>query len=149
MPETEEKEKVAEFIELRSPQQKLDLLCDRIARCYRNGMTVAVYAPDPEEAGQIDDALWTFRQDSFVPHVQWEQAGEPLIEPVIIFTAEPGEPASDVLFIASAGGTAPWLGRFPHVYDFAPIYDEELKKAARERFNWFKEAGYRMRFIKP
>ena len=165
MTDTEQKEKVAEFIELASPAQKLEQMCLRITRCYRNGQTVAVYAPDTGEAAELDNALWTFRQNSFVPHVRleeaegvWrtlyaavrvEEADEPLIEPVLIFSGEPGDLAADVLFVASVEGDLPWFVRFPHVYDFAPVYDDELKAAARQRFNTYKEAGYRMRFIQP
>lgn len=149
MTDTEQKEKVAEFIELASPAQKLEQMCLRITRCYRNGQTVAVYAPDTGEAAELDNALWTFRQNSFVPHVRLEEADEPLIEPVLIFSGEPGDLAADVLFVASVEGDLPWFVRFPHVYDFAPVYDDELKAAARQRFNTYKEAGYRMRFIQP
>lgn len=149
MTDTEQKEKVAEFIEVASPAQKLEQMCLRITRCYRNGQTVAVYAPDTGEAAELDNALWTFRQNSFVPHVRLEEADEPLIEPVLIFSGEPGDLAADVLFVASVEGDLPWFVRFPHVYDFAPVYDDELKAAARQRFNTYKEAGYRMRFIQP
>jgi DNA polymerase-3 subunit chi len=149
MTDTAPNEKVAEFIEVASPAQKLEQMCVRITRCYRNGQTVAVYAPDTGEAAELDNALWTFRQNSFVPHVRLEEADEPLIEPVLIFSGKPGDLAAEVLFFASVERDLSWFVRFPHIYDFAPVYDDELKASARQRFNTYKEAGYRMRFIQP
>ncbi len=141
-------EGVAEFIELGSPEQKIQVACARISRCYARGQTVAVYAPDAGEAAELDGALWTFRQQSFIPHTRIEEAGDPLIEPVVIFSGEPGDLESDVLFVASAQGWPEWFGRYEHIYDFAPLYDEGLKQAARERFAACQAAGYHMRFIR-
>ncbi|MCD6415637.1 MAG: DNA polymerase III subunit chi [Planctomycetes bacterium] len=140
-------ERTAEFIKLASPQQKRELICIRAAFCYEQGKTVSVYAPDPDEAAALDVALWTFRQELFVPHVRLEQAHRPMIEPVVIFSEQPGETTSDVLILASAEALPDWAVSFPHIYDFAPVYDEELRASARARFNACKEAGYHMRFI--
>jgi DNA polymerase-3 subunit chi len=154
------KEKVAEFIELRSPGEKLTQVCIRTALHYERGETVSIYAPDEAEASALDDLLWTFRQNSFVPHVRLERPTEPLIEPVIIFSNAPEDDVigraeasvleraeADVLILASAGEMPAWLTEFDHIYDFAEVYDEKRSQAARGRFAACKTAGYRMRFL--
>lgn len=144
-----ERQKVAEFIELRSAEEKVPQVCARAAFHFERGETVAIHTDDPAEADEIDDRLWSFRQNSFVPHVQRGEAAEPVIEPVIIFEGEPAGLEADVLVVASADSAPAWAERFAHVYDFAQVYDEKLRNAARRRFAAYKEAGYRMRFIKP
>jgi DNA polymerase IIIc chi subunit len=72
-----------------------------------------------------------------------------VLEPVIIFSGEPAELTADVLVVASAQQAPEWAGAFAHIYDFAHVYDEALRNAARRRFAAYKKAGYRMRFIKP
>ncbi|MFO8006265.1 MAG: DNA polymerase III subunit chi [Candidatus Brocadiia bacterium] len=141
--------KTAEYIELRSAEEKADLVCRYVERAYERGETVAVYAPDAEEAAELDRRLWTFRQQSFIPHVVLSEAEAPLIEPVVIFGDAPGETESDVLILAGADGMPEWFQRFGHVYDFAPTYDDDLREAARERYAACQEAGYKMRFIRP
>ncbi|MHC4479760.1 MAG: DNA polymerase III subunit chi [Planctomycetota bacterium] len=145
----EAQEKVAEFIELRSEEERLRLVCERAALHYERGQTVCIYLPDSARAQELDALLWTFRQDSFIPHVRLEEAEEPLMEPVVICGGDPGALESDVLIVAAADGAVPWLTRFPHVYDFAPLNDSEHREAARRRYAACRDAGYRMRFIKP
>jgi DNA polymerase-3 subunit chi len=114
---------------------------------------LSIYTPDAAEASKQDDILWTFRQNSFIPHVRLEKASEPLIEPVIIFGRSDDEAIAqaeaDVLILATADGIPAWFTRFDHVYDFAEVYDEARSQAARGRFAACKAAGYRMRFLKP
>jgi DNA polymerase-3 subunit chi len=141
-------ENVAEFIEVTDPADRVREVCRRAAACYEQGLTVAVYCPDPDTAAEIDSVLWTFRQDAFVPHVRQELAEEPAIEPVVIFGAEPGEPDADVLVVVAGAETPDWFGRFPHVYDLAEVYDESLREASRTRYSAYQKAGYRMRFIR-
>ncbi len=141
-------EKVAEYIALPSPERRVPEVCERTQRLYEEGRTVAIYAPDASLAAELDTALWTFQQQSFIPHVRLEEADEPLLEPVVIFSDERGDPAAGVLFIVTDEPLPPWFTHFGHIYDFAPTYAEEPRQAARERFAACKEAGYRMRFIK-
>jgi len=146
------KERIAEFIELRSPGEKVTQVCIRAALHYERGETVSIYAPDEAEASALDDVLWTFRQNSFVPHVRLEKAAEPLMEPVIIFGdapegEAPEQAAADVLILSSADGMPAWFAKFDHICDFAEVYDDKRSQAARGRFAACKAAGYRMRFL--
>lgn len=142
-------QKIAEFVELRSPEEKLRLVCSLTARHYERGEAVCIYTPDPAEADELDSLLWTFRQRSFIPHVRLEEAEEPLIEPVVIFSREPEGVESEVLILASAEEIPDWFKRFAHIHDFAVVYDEGLRQASRDRYAACKSAGYRMRFVKP
>jgi DNA polymerase-3 subunit chi len=146
---TDRPEKIAEFLELRSPEGQLLLACTVTAREYERGRTVSVYAPDPKQAEELDSLLWTFEQNSFVAHVRLEQAQAPPIEPVLIFSGEPGDLESDVLVLISAEQMPGWFERHGRIYDFAAVYDERLKQASRQRYAACQAAGYRMRFIRP
>lgn len=142
-------QKVAEFIELKDAAGKVLQVCARATMHFERGQTVAIHTTDPAEAEEIDERLWTFRQNSFVPHVRRDLAAEPVLESVIIFSGEAAGLEADVLIMASAGPAPEWAKAFTHIYDFAQVYDEALRTAARKRFAAYKEAGYRMRFFKP
>jgi DNA polymerase-3 subunit chi len=142
-------DKIAEYIALPSPQDRVEQFCVRTQHLYQNGRTVAVYAPSSADASELDTALWTFRQHSFIPHVRLEEADDPVIEPVVIFSDGPDDVQAEVLFVVTDGEIPAWFERFDHVFDFAPTYDDELREAARERYSACKDAGYRMRFIEP
>jgi len=140
-------EKVAEFIELQSADDRTGLACQWIERHYERGSTVAVHAADSQQAGDLDKTLWTFRQNSFIPHGIVGEVGEPVIEPVLIAAGDDEVPDSDILMVLSDQGREQWMESFDHVYDFAPLYDDDLKKNARQRFQAYQKAGFRMRYI--
>jgi len=144
----EQPETTAEFIELQSPEQIAEIVCAVALQHFERGETVAIRARDDALAEELDAALWTFRQNSFVPHVRLALAQEPVLEPVLIFTGEPGDLEADVLVMTPEGDAPDWFTVFSQVYDFAPVYDERLKQAARQRYAACKDAGYRMRFRK-
>jgi DNA polymerase-3 subunit chi len=139
-------EKVAEFTELSSPAQRLPAVYALVEKHYERGEAVCIVAADPDTADELDSFLWTYRQNSFIPHVRLELAREPVIEPVLIVGAEPGNVTADVLIILSGPGGPECMECCKHLYDFAPTYDESLRLEARERFAACKNAGYRMRF---
>jgi len=142
-------ERVAEFIELRSPDDRLPEVCARTLHHYEGGRTVAIYVPESDVAAELDKALWTFRQNAFIPHVRREEAEEPLIEPVILFGTDAPDLQADVLIVLTDDDLPAGFERFPHLYDFAEVYDAERRQAGRKRYTACQSAGYRMRFVRP
>ena len=145
---TKQDAKVAEFIQLGSPGDKLRLVCGRAQKCCEDGATVAVRVASQEEAEQLDGMMWTFRDISFIPHVRFGEAQQPVIEPVMIYAGEEPVGEADVLIEAGGGEPRDHSQQFDHVFDFAEVYDEALKEASRRRYTAYQQAGYRMRYIK-
>ena len=54
----------------------LHAACRVVEKAWGMGLTVHVQARDEDHAERMDQALWTFRQDSFVPHERWA-GGDP------------------------------------------------------------------------
>ncbi|MEZ5576592.1 MAG: DNA polymerase III subunit chi [Candidatus Competibacteraceae bacterium] len=74
------------------PDQKENgraLLACRLAdKAYGLGHTVYLFTASEARAAALDDLLWTFRQDSFVPHERYPLVGEEG-SPVLVGTAAP------------------------------------------------------------
>jgi DNA polymerase-3 subunit chi len=149
MPETDtaDRERVAEFIALQTPEEKLHLVCQWSLRCYRQGHTVSVRVAGDRDARRLDKLLWTFADMTFLPHAIAHNATEPVLAPVLIYCEDEEPEEADVLFEAVSGKPLASFERFPHIYDFAEVYDEELRNLSRERFSTYKDAGYRMRYV--
>jgi len=145
---SEQGQKVAEFIGLPSPEDRLPLVCLWAKRCCEDGRTVAVHVGDPGEAERLDEMMWTFEDRAFVPHVRAAHADPPVIEPVLIHCGDEPLAEADVLIEAAGGAPNERALRFAHVYDFAEVYDENLRLLSRERYKACQDAGYHMRFIK-
>lgn len=145
--DTQNQGPVAEFIALQAPQERLLLVCQWTLHCYRKGRTVAVRVAEEREARRLDKLLWTFADMSFLPHAVARSASEPVLEPVLIYCVGEEVGEADVLFEAAGGEPLESFERFPRIYDFAEVYDEELRSISRRRYSAYNDAGYRMRFV--
>lgn len=50
--------------------------CRVAQKAWEQGLRVYILADTDEDAARIDDLLWTFQQDSFVPHERWHGVGD-------------------------------------------------------------------------
>jgi DNA polymerase III subunit chi len=141
-------ERVAQYAEVAESGELLQRVCALTDRFYNEGARVLLYVSDEAEATKLDSLLWTFKQNSFIPHARLEEATEPVIEPVLIVGDDPAGHEAEVLIIVTAAALPAWYAFCPRVCDFVPGWDESAKKAARQRFGACRDAGYRMLFAK-
>ncbi len=56
------------FIKVKDNKTKLWQLCDRIRTHFLKGEFILVTVPNQEAANYLDDLLWRYPEDSFLPH---------------------------------------------------------------------------------
>ncbi|NMF89102.1 DNA polymerase III subunit chi [Aromatoleum petrolei] len=119
-------------------ENPLALACELAARAYGSGRKVALRTQDATSARQLDQLLWSFEQQSFVPHVM---AGSPLAgeTPVVIGHAEaPNEwPHTEILFNL-ADDVPPGYERFRMLIEIIG-QNEAQKLPARARWMHYKQ----------
>ena len=77
------------FVETPSEGQRR-LLCQWVERFYEEGKRVQVVVDSTMAAQHLDQMLWTFSQESFVPHSIFAfNKSSDLIEPVVITVCTP------------------------------------------------------------
>jgi DNA polymerase-3 subunit chi len=113
--------------------------CRLTDKAYRQGRKVYIHTNSPGETQILDRLLWTFRDQSFVPH---GISGSADLEttPVIIGDQEPPQQADDVLINLSPLVPS-FFSRFQRV---AEIVDqqEEVKRSSREHYQFYRDRGY-------
>ena len=120
-------------------RDRLGVTCQLVQKAYEAGQRVHVHAADAAEAEHLDDLLWTFRQQSFVPHARAGTA-EAAHSPVVIDHGdEPREPY-DLLFNLAAG-VPPFFSRFERVIEVVDGAPERVA-AGRERYRFYRDRGY-------
>ena len=129
-----------DFYVLPDHQEKgRSLLACRLAdKAYRLGHTVYLFASSEARAAMLDDLLWTFRQDSFVPHERYPLTGTEG-SPVLIGTAPPAEVAAQVL-INCTDALPEGFERFERVVELVDQRPEVLAQS-RARFKQYRERG--------
>ncbi|WP_169247358.1 DNA polymerase III subunit chi [Candidatus Competibacter phosphatis] len=124
------------------PDQKENgraLLACRLAdKAYGLGHTVYLFTASEARAAALDDLLWTFRQDSFVPHERYPLMGEEG-SPVLVGTAAPATVEAQVL-INLADALPEGFERYDRVVELVDQHPEVLAQS-RERFRQYREQG--------
>ncbi len=108
-------------------------LCRLVERLWSSGKRVAVWVSDRGRAGVLDDYLWTFAQNSFVPHALVDGGGE-ADEPVAIVTGALANPnRSEALVVADRLTDPAAAAAWPEVHDLLTgAAEDEGKHAAWE-----------------
>jgi DNA polymerase IIIc chi subunit len=126
---------------------KLMALCRAVQRHYDRGETVTVLAAGEAQAEEFSARLWTFAQQAFIPH-EFAASSEGIdVDRVLIASGPDSLPAADVLVLGAPCEMARYEG-YATIVDFAEVYDEALRDAARERFARCRDAGYRMIYLR-
>jgi len=102
------------------------------------GLFTLVLARDLAQAEALDELLWAFDDDAYIPHqIAGEDADE---EEALVLIAVPGtEVAARPLVINLRD--EPWMGECQRVLEVVPA-DPEAREPLRERWRQYKTAGY-------
>jgi len=112
--------------------------CQQAARSYRQQQKVFIYTPDQTLAHEVDEMLWGFDADSFVPHNLMGE-GPSYGSPVEISWQAPTNRCAVLINLTE--NVPPFTQQFSQVIDFVPN-DESLKKSARNRYRQYQQLGF-------
>jgi DNA polymerase-3 subunit chi len=130
----------ADFYLIAKPRFRDDpllLACELAKRAFESGQPTLILARSPEQADELDEKLWEFEADAFIPH-QIAGDDDDTITPVLIVA--PGATAADrKLVINLRDECAP--GLFERVLEVVPA-DEAQRLGSRERWKTYKAAGF-------
>ncbi|WP_371186661.1 DNA polymerase III subunit chi [Thalassotalea maritima] len=120
-----------------SDQDHIQLACHKAAQLYRQNKRVFIFCDSQIDAHKIDELLWSFESNSFVPH---NLPGEGLESgsPVEISWQAPTNHRQVLINLASK--VPAFAGQFKQIVDFVPA-DEERKQLARVRYRGYQQAG--------
>ncbi len=120
-------------------EQELILYCAclQAAHYYRQHKKVFIYTQNQQQAHAIDELLWRFDADAFVPHNLLGE-GTSYGSPVEISWQAPKNRRAVLINLSTI--TPDFAGQFTQVIDFVPC-DEALKQLARERFRCYRQQG--------
>jgi DNA polymerase-3 subunit chi len=122
-----------------------------LEKTLERGWRAVVQTESAERADAIDTLLWTYDEQSFLPHAQMGD-GKPERQPVLI-TVEDGNPNNaQVLFLVGGAEAPPWsredvtaLTRVVLLFDGR---DPDMLARARASWKEAKEAGHDVTYWK-
>jgi len=124
-------------------RQARPLLACRLAeKAYGLDHTIYIHTGDQQQAQQLDQMLWTFRDGSFIPHSLRDDKVADQAPVVIGYDTEP-ETHNQVLI--NLDNEVPlFFSRFERVAEVI-AGDEEARKLGRERFKFYRDRGYELK----
>jgi len=116
------------------------LACRLVERIHAQDLRVLILCPEREEAHHLDRLLWTFRQESFLPHGLVGSVDAKLT-PILI--SLDGSPETEQQVLLNLGRDLPsrWE-RFERLCDLVDN-DPVVLQAGRARFRAYREHGYK------
>ena len=119
-------------------------LCRVVEQAWEAGTRVYVWAASEAQARDLDGLLWTFRDESFVPHGLWQ--GEASLDEPVAVGWKPGNPNGAACLVLARDASPAEVGGFARVVDFAAVDVPPLKEAGRNRYRAFQQAGFAVTF---
>jgi DNA polymerase-3 subunit chi len=113
--------------------------CRLIEKAYKQGHHIYINTDSVEQAEQINQTLWSYRSDSFVPHQLVTELDPDNCQVLIGCDSKPPR-LMDLLI--NLGAKQPlFFSQFERVAEFIND-DEQLKIMGRERYRFYQQRGY-------
>ncbi|PMR74308.1 DNA polymerase III subunit chi [Billgrantia endophytica] len=123
-------------------EARLAFACRLAETIQRKGYRLHLHAEDEAMARELDDKLWTFRPDAYLPHAL---LGSDMADsvPVTIGWEHPPEPGQDgpMAMLNLDPGIPEWFSRFERVAEIINQHQQVLV-AKRECWQTYKQRGY-------
>lgn len=128
-------------------RERLRTACRLADKAWQQGHRVFIHADSRETARSIDDMLWTYRQDSFVPHAMYSQrqgingqsVDEDALEPVLVGDGSTYPAEIDVL-INLAETVPPFADKSRRVAEIVSA-DDPGRRTGRIRYRDYLDRG--------
>lgn len=100
---------------------------------------ILIHCPDQQQARRLDRLLWTYRDESFLPHGLVGET-DPALTPVLI--SADGQPEQEDQVLINLGLEVPeFFSRFERLCE--PLdHDPAVRDAGRRRYGYYRDCGY-------
>jgi len=133
----------ADFYLIAKPRfldEPLLLVCELVKRAYASGQPTLVLTRSLEQAEQLDEKLWEFDEDAFIPH---QLAGDDDDDMTAVLILPPTLASADRnLVINLRDECAP--GLFDRVLEVVAA-DPAEREGSRKRWRTYQQAGFELK----
>jgi DNA polymerase-3 subunit chi len=126
-----------DFYQIDSDEPTLMFACRLITQIYRRGMKIHIHARDEQQSTELDELLWHWRPEAFVPHGLYISG-----EDVPVKIGHQDDPQDHQQVLVNLSGKVPeFFSRFERVAEIVPLAETQ-REAARDNYRFYKERGY-------
>lgn len=137
----------ADFYQLKSndPASRYPLLCRLLEKCLGVGQQVYIICHDEAEALHLNQYIWAFKPDSFIPHICAHEQAQAIV--VLGHTSTPAaaQPHHHEICINLSQVLAP--EKFDRIIELV-VQETEMLQTARDHYATYNELGRTMQYHK-
>ena len=120
-------------------QARLMFACQLVQKVYGEGRNIYVHCPNETTAQQLDDLMWQFKPEAFIPHNLVGDAQTPHAQVQIGYQDHPT--LHDDVMINLCSPQPGFFSRFKRVLEIV-IQDEAVLEQSRVHYKFYKDRGY-------
>lgn len=129
--------------------QRLEgVLPNLLERSLQRGWRVVVQAGSDERVEALDAYLWTYRDDSFLPHGTWRE-NDATEQPIVLTVNADNPNAANVRFLVDGAELPADAADYDRLVLIFDGEDEEATAAARQHWSQARVAGFEVTYWQP
>ena len=136
------------FYHLQGGQRLDGVLPTLLERSLERGWRVVVQGASEERMEALDAHLWTYRDDSFLPHGTWRET-EAAEQPILLAMTEDNPNGASVRFLIDGVPLPPDAEAYERVVLVFDGDDDDAVAAARAQWTAAKERGFEATYWQP
>jgi DNA polymerase III subunit chi len=119
-----------------------------LEKSIERGWRVVVQAASEERAEALDAHLWTYRDDSFLPHGTWREA-EGREQPILLTVYDDNLNGARVRFLLDGVGVPADVAAYDRIVLLFDGEDPDAVEAARAHWSEAKQNGFAVTYWQP
>lgn len=131
------------ILQAQNEAERLFFACRVIEKAYKRGHQIYIYTESEHLADKIDDALWSFRKESFIPHNKLDEKII-LSSPIEIGVKQQPIQHNDMM-INLSNNIPDFFSRFNRVAEIVS-QQPEILTACRINYAFYRDRGYPMHY---
>ena len=135
----------ADFYQLKSddPASRYPLLCRLLEKCLGVGQQVYIICHDDAEARHLNQYIWAFKPDSFIPHIYAHEDAQAIV--VLGHPSTPGlaQPHHHEICINLSQELAP--EKFDRIIELV-VQEADMLQTARDHYAKYSQLGRTMQY---
>jgi len=134
-----------DFYQIETSETAAAFTCRLVDKIYHLGHRIYVHADTMMAVEELDELLWSFKSDRFIPHCLLSTDDTPIhIGCDTMSAIDVSLPCDDVL-INLSGKVPDFFSRFTRVAEVVPL-DQNSRDAARQNYRFYNDRGYPLKY---
>ena len=131
-----------DFYQLNPERHRYEqVVCQLCQKAYDNNQMTLLLTDGPQQTQLLDQRLWTYRDDSFLPHDSDE--GDNPATPILVHD-NPDPRGDRQLLINLSAEVPPYFAQFERVIE---LVTDDNRQQARAHYSFYKERGYPLNHV--